>query len=88
MLPANNPLRFRKNLFDSYKMTLTDELKILDDKIKANQAQYDLGREAAKISALSSKDLLEKIFEKNYLSILHWVRFWLITLKRKRIQIR
>ena len=26
-------------------MTLTDELKILDDKIKANQAQYDLGRE-------------------------------------------
>ena len=41
-------------------MTLTDELKILDNKIKANQAQYDLGREAAKISALSSKDLLEK----------------------------
>ena len=41
-------------------MTLTDELKILDDKIKANQAQYDLRREAAKISALSSKDLLEK----------------------------
>ena len=29
-------------------MTLTDELKILDDKIKANQAQYDLGREPAK----------------------------------------
>ena len=41
-------------------MALTDELKILDDKIKANQAQYGLGREAAKISALSSKDLLEK----------------------------
>ena len=41
-------------------MTLTDELKILDDKIKANQAQYDLGREAAKISALSSKNHLEK----------------------------
>ena len=41
-------------------MTLTDGLKILDDKIKANQGQYDLGREAAKISALSSKDLLEK----------------------------
>ena len=38
-------------------MTLTDELKILDDKIKA---QYDLGREAAKISVLSSKDLLKK----------------------------
>ena len=41
-------------------MTLTDELKILDDKIKANQAQYELGTGAAKISALSSKDLLEK----------------------------
>ena len=41
-------------------MTLTDELKILGDKIKANQAQYDLGREAAKIFVLSSKDLLEK----------------------------
>ena len=41
-------------------MTLTDDLKILDNKIKANQAQYDLGREAAKMSALSSKYLLEK----------------------------
>ena len=41
-------------------MTLTDELKILGDKIKANHAQYHLGREAAKLSALSSKDLLEK----------------------------
>ena len=41
-------------------MTLSDELKILDDKIKANQSQYDLVTEAAKISALSSKDLLEK----------------------------
>ena len=41
--------------------TLTDELKILDGKVKANQVQYDLGREAAKISVLLSKDLLEKI---------------------------
>ena len=32
-------------------MTLTDELKIVN-KIKENQAQYDLDREAAKISAL------------------------------------
>ena len=38
-------------------MTLTDEPKILYDKIKANQAQYDLGRKAGKISALSSKEL-------------------------------
>ena len=38
-------------------MTLTDELKLLDDKIKANQSQYDFDKEAAKISALSSKEL-------------------------------
>ena len=41
-------------------MTVIDQIKIFDDKIKSNQAQYDLDREAAKISALSSKDLLEK----------------------------
>ena len=41
-------------------MALTDDLKILYDTIKANQAQRDLGREALKISALSSKDILEK----------------------------
>ena len=29
-------------------MTLTDELRILYEKIKANQAQYNLDREAAK----------------------------------------
>ena len=39
------------------KTTLTDERKIIDEKIKANQAQYDLDREAAKISALLSKEL-------------------------------
>ena len=40
-------------------MILTDELKILDDKIKANQAHYALIRRAAKIYVLLSKDLLE-----------------------------
>ena len=38
-------------------MTLTKQVKILDDKIKANKAQYDLDREVAKISALSSGEL-------------------------------
>ena len=52
-LPANSSLIF----YSFIKMTLTDELKILDDKIKANQVHYDLTREAAKISALSSKEL-------------------------------
>ena len=41
-------------------MIRNDQVKILGDKIKSNQAQYDLGREAAKISALCSKQLLEK----------------------------
>ena len=38
-------------------MRLTDEIKILNDKIKVNQAQYMLDREAAMIAALSSKEL-------------------------------
>ena len=38
-------------------MTLTDQVKILDHKIKANKTQYELDREAAKISALSSGEL-------------------------------
>ena len=38
-------------------MTLTEQVKILNGKIKANKAQYDLDREAAKISALSSGEL-------------------------------
>ena len=38
-------------------MTLTEQVNILDDKIKAKKTQYDLDREAAKISALSSDEL-------------------------------
>ena len=35
-------------------MTVKDQLKILDNKIRQNQADYHLYRENAKISALSS----------------------------------
>ena len=38
-------------------MTVTDQTKILNRKIKQNKTQYDLDREAAKISALSSNNL-------------------------------
>ena len=38
-------------------MTLTRQAKVLDDRVKANKAQYDLHRKAAKISALSSREL-------------------------------
>ena len=39
------------------KMTITDQIKILDRKIMQNEAQYDLDRKAAKISALFSNNL-------------------------------
>ena len=38
-------------------MTITDQIKILDRKIMQNEAQYDLDRKAAKISALPSNNL-------------------------------
>ena len=38
-------------------MTITDQIKILNKKIMQNEAQYDLDRKAAKISALSSNNL-------------------------------
>ena len=38
-------------------MTVTNQIKILDRKIKQNEAQYNLDRKAAKISALSLNNL-------------------------------
>ena len=35
-------------------MTVTDQIKFIDNKIKANQTQYDLERLIAKVSVLSS----------------------------------
>ena len=47
-------------------ITIPDQIKILDRKIMQNEAQYDLDRKAAKISALLSNNLdkLGKIFNK------------------------
>ena len=69
-------------------MTITKQVKILDDKIKSNKAQYDLDRQAAKRSALSSGEL-EKyeyltgenlgckpdVIQKANFDILHLVKF-------------
>ena len=64
-------------------MTVIDPIKILDDKIKSNQTQYNSNRQAAEISALSSKDLLKYLTGEDLghrpsalesLSILPWVR--------------
>ena len=41
-------------------MTVTDQLKTIDSKIKGNQTQYDLSRLTVKIFALSS-GVLENI---------------------------
>ena len=38
-------------------MTINEQIKILDHKITSNKAQYDLDRQNAKISALSSGEL-------------------------------
>ena len=40
-LPTNNPLRLRKNLL---KMTFSEKMKTIDDKIDQNNAQYNLYR--------------------------------------------
>ena len=47
-------------------MTVTDRLKIIDNKIKVNQAQYDLDRLTAKTSACLSGDLRKYQSDFNY----------------------
>ena len=50
--------KFIKNSDETLKiMTVKDQLKVLDNKIRQNQADYDLYRKNAKISALSSRKL-------------------------------
>ena len=69
-------------------MTITDQIKILNKKNMQNEAQYDLDRKAAKISALSSNNLdkheyltgedlglKQSTVEQAKLNILHWVKF-------------
>ena len=57
-LATDSPMRLERIFrFSFIKMTLTEQVKILNDKIKANKALYDLDRETAKISALSSGGL-------------------------------
>ena len=48
MLASDNPLRFRK-VFLTYNKIMT-----INDQIRDEKLQYDINREAAKISALSS----------------------------------
>ena len=41
-------------------MTVTDQIKVLDKKIKQNEARYDLDKKTAIISTSSSNDLVDK----------------------------
>ena len=50
---SDNPSPFRKNLSEKIlKLIMT-----IDDKISDNKSQHDINREAAKISALSSRKI-------------------------------
>ena len=49
-LPSNDSLRFRKNLLGYYII----KIMTIEDQIKDEKLQYDINREVAKISALSS----------------------------------
>ena len=52
-LPSDNPLRFRKNILEYYII----KIMTIEDRIKDEKLQYEINREAAKISALSSGKL-------------------------------
>ena len=56
-LPASDLQDLEKICFILIKVTVADQITILDRKIEKNEAQYDLDRKAAKIPALSSRDL-------------------------------
>ena len=45
-------------------MTITGKIKTIDNKIEQNKAQYDLDRQTAKYSALSSGNVSK--FEKDF----------------------
>ena len=49
-LASDNPLHFRKNLIER----ILKIIRTIDDKIRDEKLQYDINREAAKMSALSS----------------------------------
>ena len=52
-LASDNPSRFRKNLREGIKKLIMTN----DDEIRDEKLQYDINREAAKISALSSGEI-------------------------------
>ena len=60
----DNPLRF-KNYQSYYKMTVSENIKTFNNKIEQNKAQYNLDRQTAKISVLSSTNVSKYEFLTN-----------------------
>ena len=58
-LSSDNPLQFRKNVL---QMSISEKIKTIDSKIDQNKTWYDLDRQTAKISALSSEKLVNISF--------------------------
>ena len=54
-LSSDNLLQFRKNVL---QMSISKKIKTIDSKIDQNKTWYDLDRQTAKISALSSEKLV------------------------------
>ena len=50
-------LDLEKNYLILIKMTITEQIKILNKKIMQNEVQYDLDKKAAEVSTLSSNNL-------------------------------
>ena len=45
-----------------YKISISEEIKTIDNKIKQNKAQYNLDQQTTKISALSSENVSQYEF--------------------------
>ena len=60
-LPLNNSLRSGKKLF---KVTVSKKIKTIDKKIEQNKAQYKLGRQTARVSSLSSRNVSSFFLER------------------------
>ena len=58
-LSSDNPLQLRKNVL---QMSISEKIKTIDSKIDQNKTWYDLDRQTAKISALSSEKLVNISF--------------------------
>ena len=60
-LRSGNPLKLRKNLL-YYKMTFSEKIKTMNNKIEQSKVQYDLDIQTANIAAFSSGNISKHEF--------------------------